>query len=193
MNHTKKVTNYVVDTEQVGPHLLAHSMHWFGVVKLERGLATTFEGKMRPRPGTTYDAEAMKYAGGVTWPELLTWPDPAFVMPQFCDWITRTLEPGTKASFITDNNGHDIKWLRYYTDLYGDSDLLGHTSCNINDRFQGFKAGCESVGKPLPLMYSSLEKLGKTPHDHTPVNDARRIAEAVIMLHDNIGFKIDIH
>ena len=186
-------TNYIFDTEQTGPHLLAHSMHWLGVVKLERGLKTTFEGKMRPRPGTTYDAEAMKHAGGVTWAEILTWNDPALVIVDFCAWIRQTLEPDTKALFWVDNNGHDMKWLRYYTDLYGDSDLLGHTSRNINDRFRGFKEGRSSVGQPLPRQYSSFGDIGETPHNHTPVNDSTRMAEALIILHDSVGFQIDIH
>ncbi len=193
MAEKKKVTNYVFDTEQVGPHLLAHSMHWLGVVKLERDLKTTFEGKMRPRPGTTYDPESIKHAGGVTWAEIMTWADPALVIPEFCTWIRQTLEPGTKPLFWSDNTGHDMKWLSYYMDLYGDSDLLGHKSRNINDRFRGFKEGRESAGKPLPAEYGTFENIGKTPHDHTPVNDANRMVEALIILHDTVGFPIDIH
>jgi hypothetical protein len=186
-------TNYVFDTEETGQHLMAHSMHWLGVVKLERGLQTKFEGRMRPRTGTTYEAEAMKYNGGVTWAEMLTWDEPSIVIPAFCAWIRATLEPGTKALFWSDNNGHDIKWLRFYMDLFGEGDLMGHTSRNINGLFRGFKDGRASVDQPLPPELSSFEKIGHTPHDHTPVNDATRMAEALIILHDTVGFQIDIH
>lgn len=186
-------TNYIFDTEQTGPNTHAHSMHWLGVVKLTRDLQTTFEGKLRPRPGTTFDPAAMEHAGDVTWEELLTWNEPALVMPKFGDWIKSTLEPGTKALFWADNNGHDKKWLDLYMDQFGSGHLTGYTSRNINDRFRGFKEGLAAAGKPLPRKYQNLKNLADTPHDHTPVNDSKGLAEALIKLHDNVGFPIVIH
>ena len=186
-------TNYIIDTEQTGPNTHAHSMHWLGVVKLTRNLNEAFEGKMRPRPGTTFDPVSMKYAGNVTWDELLTWPDPALVIPKFGDWIKSTLEPGTRALFWADNNGHDKKWLDLYMDQYGSSHLTGHTSRNINDLFRGFKEGLAAAGKPLPKRYRGLKSLADTPHDHTPVNDSKGLCEALIKLHDDVGFPIVIH
>lgn len=187
-----KFTNYVFDTEQTGPNTFAHSTHWFGVVKLTRNLDTFFEGKMRPRPGTTFDDESMKHNGDVSWAELLTWPDPAAVMPAFGLWIKDTLEPGTMPLLWADNNGHDKKWLDIYADQFGEGQV-NYTSRNINDRFRGFKEGLEAADKPIPKLYRSLHDLRVTPHNHTPVDDATGLAEALIKLHDDVGFPIIIH
>tara|TARA_B100000508_G_scaffold135561_1_gene127519 strand:+ start:295 stop:870 length:576 start_codon:yes stop_codon:yes gene_type:complete len=186
-------TNYVFDTEQTGANTHAHSMHWLGVVKLTRDLNTTFEGKMRPRPGTSFHPEAMTHAGNVTWEEILSWPDPAQVMPQFGVWLRSTLEPGTIPLFWADNNGHDKKWLDIYMSQFGEESLTGHTSRNIMDIFRGFKMGRKAAGKPLPRKFQHLKRLADTPHDHTPVNDSKGLCEALIKLHDNVGFPINIH
>lgn len=186
-------TNYVVDTEQTGPNTRLYSMHWFGAVKLTEKLDITFEGRMKPRKGTFYDRESMKYNGNVTWEEMNRWQEPSVVIPQFVTWILNTLEPGTEPLLWIDNNGHDKKWLDLYMDWYGDDKLLTHTSRNINDRYRGFKEGYKAAsGQDVPKRFRSLNNLAVTPHDHTPVNDATGKAEALLALRE-IGFQIAVH
>lgn len=192
MAHTRK-TNYVVDTEQTGRNTRLHSMHWLGAVKLTERLDVTFEGRMCPRDCTTYDPEALAHAGNVTWEKISRWQRPEVVIPQFVTWILETLEPGTEPLLWIDNNGHDKKWLDVYMDWYGDDRLLTHTSRNINDRFRGFRNGYEvASGEDVPPKFRSLAELATTPHDHTPVNDARNKAEALLALRE-IGFEIEVH
>jgi hypothetical protein len=168
-------------------------MHWFGVVKLTETLDTKFEGKMCPRPDTTFNPTSMEYAGNVTWEEILTWPEPAMVMPQFRQWIINTLEPGTKPQFWTDNNGHDMKWLSIYMDEYSDGTIMGHSSRNISDRHKGLVEASQFCGKQLPkAIRRSFESLQITPHDHTPVNDATGKAEVLLALRQ-FGLQIQVH
>lgn len=193
MTTKKGKTNYVVDTEQTGRNTRLHSMHWFGAVKLTEALDITFEGRMCPREETIYDAEAMQYAGGVTWSEIQRWPKPQIAIPQFVTWILQTLEPGTEPLLWIDNNGHDKKWLDLYMDWFGDDRLLTHTSRNINDLHRGLRQGYQfATGHDVPERFRSLGSLSVTPHDHNPTNDARGKAEALLALRE-IGLQIEVH
>jgi hypothetical protein len=204
---SQKYTWFVGDTEETGPNTQLHSMHWFGAVKFTNTLNNTFEGKMRPRPETIdltakpprtgYHPDSMKYAGGITFEELLSWPDPSLVMPEYVEWIYDLCEPNTKPFLLTDNTGHDKKWWDMYIDLFvpytGSETLLGHSSQSIKDRFNGFKQGYEAaLGYEVPEEYRSLEAMATTKHDHTPLNDALGRAEAMLKLRD-IGFPVVVH
>jgi len=191
-----KVTVFVVDTEQTGRSLVRHSMHWFAVMKLTEELDTFFEGKMCPRPETTYVPRSMQYAG-TNWEEIQSWPKPELVMPTFATWLIRNTELGTVPQFWADNNGHDIKWMNWYMDLYADDPeaaeaLMGHSSRNVNDWYRSFVKGCATAGKPLPPLYQKRQNLAVTKHNHTPVADVRAVCESMLAVR-KMGLHVPVH
>lgn len=210
MSAYENKTWYVCDGENTGPDTQWHSLHWFGVVKLTEALDVTFEGKMRPRNlrdeaderaglgPAGYHPESMKHNGGVSWEVLKTWPEPSPIITQFTDWVIATLEPGTTPLFLSDNTGHDKKWLDIYVDQYGpvhtkNETWLGHSSQSLKDRFQGFKQGYKAAsGKEVPEEFRSLERMAITKHNHTPLDDARGRAEALLKLRE-IGFPVVVY
>lgn len=191
-----KVTVFVIDTEQTLSSLIHGSMHWFAVMKLTEKLDTFFEGKMCPRPNTTYNQKNMDY-GGATWNEIQSWPKPELVMSTFAIWLTRNTIPGTVPQFWADNNGHDKKWLDYYLDLYLEFDpkatepFAGHSSRNVNDWHKNFVKGRKVAGDPVPEKYRIRKNLSVTKHNHTPVCDVKGICESMLAMRD-VGLYVPV-
>jgi hypothetical protein len=189
-----KVTDFVIDSEQTGYNLIHHSMHWFAVMRFDEKLDTFFEGKMCPRPKTTYNPKNMEHSGA-TWDEIQSWPNPERVMPTFAVWLIRHTTPGTVPRFWADNNGHDIKWLNYYLDLYLPFDpkttqsLTGHSSRNVNDWHKNFVKGRAHADDPVPERYKIRKNLAVTKHNHTPVCDVRAVCESMLAMGD-VGLHI---
>ncbi len=185
-------TDFMVDVENTKRSLLTGSMYWLGAVRVDRGLATTFEGKMCP---TTDEHEEAAMISGVTWDEIQDWPDPATVMPKFVGWLIKNTIPGTNVRLWSDNTSHDYMWIKFYLEQFSHlgSEIIGHSARNIQDQFRGIRAGLQTAKSPLITSYPrNFSDLKITPHNHTPVDDAKGNVEAAITLHDHWGLKINV-
>lgn len=183
-------TNFVLDVETDGPDAYRHSLFWFGLVRLDESPETSFEGRMSPIT-EEWDEKALAVSGK-TREEILTWPDPAIVMPDLVAWVEEHTYPGTISHLWSDNNGYDVRWFLNYLDRFAGQNPFGHSSRNIGDRHRGIAEGAAYAGKPLPKkIRRSFKSLRKTVHDHNPVNDAIGNAEALLALRQ-FGLQIDV-
>jgi hypothetical protein len=185
-----KYTNFSMDGESNGPSPRRHSLVWFGVVLINEVLDTHFEGKMCPI-SREYVPDAIKVTG-LTHEETLLFPSPLIVMPAFIAWVKLHTKPGTKAMLWSDNNGYDMSFFSPYLHEFAGVNPFRHTSRNISDRYKGLMAGRKAAGTiDPPDEYRSFEHLIITPHDHTPVNDARGNAQALLGMR-KYGLEIDV-
>jgi hypothetical protein len=166
------MTYFVIDTESDGPVPHLYSMVSFGAVVLDQNLDRTFYGRLHPI-SDQWLPEALAVAGH-TREETLTFPEPELVMPKFAAWVTKHTKPGTKAQFVSDNNGFDFGLMSYYLWRYTGENVFGHSSRNLNDLYRGMKHD----------MRSSFNHLRRTVHDHHPVNDAIGNAEAFLAMRE---------
>jgi hypothetical protein len=144
-------------------------MFWFGAVRIDHKLSTTFSGQMSPV--SDYYEEVRLNISGLTRAETLLFPKPEIVMPLFVKWVLETCD-GNQPEFVSDNNGFDFGLMNYYLWKYTNSNPFGHKSRNINDLYKGLEG---DIG-------SSFKHLVKTPHTHVPVDDAIGHAEAFIAM-----------
>lgn len=178
MAQKKKRIYYSVDCEVDGPAPpLKGSMFWFGAVRVDHKLATTFSGQMSPV--SDYYEDARLQISGLTRADTLLFPKPEVVMPQFVKWVLETCD-GQQPILISDNNGFDFGPMNIYLWQYTNSNPFGHTSRNINDLYKGLEGN----------IRSSFEHLVQTPHTHNPVDDAIGHAEAFLAMALRLKIKI---
>jgi len=171
---------YIVDVETDGAAAGLHNMVWFGAVKVEPELKTTFEGKCKPifpKNEKTHEALAVS---GLTYLECLRFPDPKETMQQFLDWINET-NIG-KPMFFSDNNGFDFSFINFYFWKYLNQNPFGWSSTNLNSLWKGMEKS----------VFKNIKSLRKTRHDHNPVNDALGNAEALLAMKYKYGLKIKL-
>ena len=170
MEQKKKRTYYSVDCEvdEAAPPIKG-SLFWFGAVRIDHHLQTTFSGQMCP-VSEHYDEKRLQISG-LTRATTLLFPKPEIVMPLFVQWVLDTCDGG-QPEFVSDNNGFDFGLMNNYLWQYTNSNPFGHTSRNINDLYKGLEGN----------IRSSFKHLVKTPHTHDPVDDAIGHAEAFLAI-----------
>jgi hypothetical protein len=167
-----------VDTEVDGPAApVKGSMFWFGAVRIDRELKTTFNGQMSPV--STYFEPKRLMISGLTREDTLKFPKPEIVIPQFVEWVKVTSD-GKQPVFVSDNNGFDFALINLYCWIYANENPFGHKSRNLNDLYKGLKGD----------IRSSFDHLIKTPHDHNPVNDAKGFAEVFLEIAHELQIKV---
>ena len=170
----------VVDVEADGSIPGKFSMVCFGAVIVEPTLTKTFHGKVSPI-SSEWIAPALAVSG-FTREEHKTFDDPAKVMKDFEDWITKNSKGNP--IFISDNPAFDWQWINHYFHTYLGRNPFGFSARRIGDLYCGMKmdSGLNSEWK---------RKLRKTSHDHNPVNDAKGNAEALLSM-KSMGLKINL-
>lgn len=172
---------YIVDVETDGPAPGINNMVWFGAVKVNNELKTTFEGKCKPIFPRTDTSNETLAVSGLSYLECLTFPDPKETMTEFLNWINET-NVGRKPMFFSDNNGFDFQFINYYFWKYLNQNPFGWSSTNIGSLWKGMEKD----------MFKNFKHLRKTRHDHNPVNDAIGNAEALLTMKYKYGLKIKL-
>lgn len=163
----------VIDVESDGATPPDFSMVCFGAVILEPSLSKTFYGKTKPI-SNQWNPDALKISG-FSRTEHETFDEPKKVMVEFSEWIT--LNSKGNHIFISDNPAFDWQWINYYFHKYLGYNPFGHSARRIGDLYCG-------MYKDVRLNSKWKKKLRKTKHDHTPVNDAKGNAEALLAMKD---------
>ncbi len=170
MTKTKERVFISTDCEVDGPAPpVKGSMFWFGAVRIDTELKTTFSGQMSP-VSDYYEVKRLKISG-LTRADTLLFPKPEIVMPRFVKWI-HDISAGREPRLISDNTGFDFGLMNYYLWKYTNSNPFGHSSLNIKQLFCGLEGDIRSSFKHLVI----------TPHTHNPVDDAKGNAEAFIAM-----------
>jgi hypothetical protein len=170
----------VVDVESDGPIPHKYSMVCFGAVVVEPGLEKTFYGQTRPI-SSEFIPDALAVSG-FSRQEHETFSDPSVVMAEFAAWLDQNSKG--RPIFISDNPAFDWQWINYYFHFFTGKNPFGHSGRRIGDLYCGMKmdAGLNNEWKSL---------FRKTVHDHTPVNDAKGNAEALLAMKE-LGLKIGL-
>jgi hypothetical protein len=171
---------FIVDVEADGPIPHSYSMVSFGAVLLDRQLATTFYGKVKPI-SEQFIPEALAVSGH-TRAEHESFDEPAAVMAAFEEWLKQhnTNQP----VFISDNLAFDWQWINWYFHTFMGRNPFGFSGRRIGDLYCGMK-----MNTRLNTEWKRLYR--KTKHDHNPVNDAKGNAEALLAMQE-MGLEIPI-
>lgn len=167
----------VVDVESDGPSPGHYSMVSFGAVVVDRALATTFKGEVRP-VSDRWLPEALAVSG-VTREEHLGYPEPAGVMAEFAEWVVASSKG--RPVFCSDNVAFDWMFVNWY--FY---ETIGHNPFGWSGRRIGdLYCGMVKDG------YAGWKHLRRTPHTHDPVDDAKGNAEAILAMVD-MGLRLPV-
>lgn len=163
----------VVDVEARGPSPFSGTMTEFGAVAINAdrtGVLDTFHGVLvdavpdPENPAIPFIAPgAKRYDFGA-------------VMGDFHQWL---LDLGDRVVFVSDNPVYDGMWIWDAFDRAGLPNPFGHSGRRIADYAAGLS------GKWVNTQ--SWKRLRRTPHDHSPVNDAMGNAEALLALWSGVG------
>jgi len=170
------MSNIMVEVEADGGCPGLYSMVSFGAVVVRGDLKETFYGRVKPI-SEKWIPEALAVSGHSR-EETLTFDDPAVVMKEFAEWVTRVSEG--RPIFWSDNNGFDWMFINYYFHTYLGTNPFGFSSRNLNDVYKGLTKD----------MYASFKHLRKTKHTHHPVDDATGNAEALMTMKNSHSLKI---
>ena len=170
---------YVVDTETGWAAVRSEFHDFFGIVRLDRDLKTTFYGQVASI-SNEYIAE-MLAVSGITREQHLTFPDPQITMARMKEWIAATNQSG-KPTLVSDNPAFDFGWINYYSHRYLKANPFGHSARRI-----GIDAGFMRDSAKA----SEWKKFRKTMHTHDPVDDAMGNAEALLHMAE-LGLKIPL-
>jgi len=170
----------VVDVEADGPIPGDYSMVCFGAVVVEGDLSTTFYGKTEPI-SDLWVPEALAVSG-FSREQHKEFDDPAEVMSEFTKWLKEVVAGRPK--FISDNNGFDWQFINWYFHHFEGRNPMGFSSMNLNGIYKGLNRHIGANWKRDKRMRQFL----KTRHDHMPVNDAKRMAEAMQGF-EKLGFR----
>lgn len=170
---------YVVDVEADGPASGLFSMVSFGAVRLDRELATTFYGRVAP-VFERFDPEALAISGASR-EEHLSYPKAEDEMRRFALWIKET-NIGGAPKLVSDNPAFDWQWINWYCHSYLGENPFGSSARRVGDFCAGLEGRWEAT--------STYRALGKTPHTHHPVDDAKRVAEGLIAMADARSIKL---
>jgi hypothetical protein len=128
-----KRASYVIDIESTGPHPVLYSMVNIDIVNIDTMESRSF--RMKPRPGTTFDALSMR-ANGLTWNGAMTRPDPQRAMRRFEEWVNVN-SGGVRPIIWSDNPAFDWSFLNAYMHMYLGKNGLGWTARRIGDYYAG--------------------------------------------------------
>lgn len=156
----------VIDVESTGPHPVEYSLIQIGAVDLE---GAEFSCKMRPRPGTIADPNAMK-AIGLTWEEVCDWPEPLAQMNLFNEFLADTYG-GKRIPSWSDNPAFDWQFINAYLHMYCGANPLGYSMRRIGDFYAGMQHDVYAASK--------WKRLRDTKHTHDALDDAKGNAEAL--------------
>ena len=84
--------------------------------------------------------------------------------------------------FISDNNGFDWQFINYYFHHFLGNNPFGYSSTNLGSLYKGL----------VKDMTKNFKHLRKTIHSHNPVDDVRGNAEALLILKNEMGLKINL-
>lgn len=168
----------MVDVEADGPVPPDYSMICFGALIVDPALDKIFYGKVSPI-SEQWIPEALKISG-FSREETLGFDPPADVMNQFASWIHQH-SPG-RCIFISDNNGFDWQFINYYFHHFLGENPFGHSSVNLGSLYKGL----------VQDTFQNFKHLKTTPHTHHPVDDAKGNAEALLIMKERMGLKIEL-
>lgn len=168
----------VVDVESDGPCPGLYSMISFGAVAIDSSgtLDKTFEGKVAPLPGAKR-LEAAARISGISRELHESFEPPLVVMERFAQWLAKLAPKGTKLTFVSDNPAFDWQFINYYFHEFLGSNPFGFSARRIGDFYSGLTKNYRAQWKHLR----------KTSHDHSPVNDAKGNAEALLSMFKTFG------
>lgn len=170
----------VVDVEADGEIPYKYSMISFGAVIVEPTLSKTFYGQTKPI-SDIWKPDALAISGFSRY-EHLEFNDPKTVMLDFYNWIKENSID--KPTFISDNLAFDWQWINWYFHYYIGENPFGFSGRRIGDLYCGMK-----MNASLNSQWKKLYR--KTKHDHTPVNDAKGNAEALLQI-QKLGLNIKL-
>jgi len=168
----------IVDVEADGPCPGLYSIVCFGAVKVDtRAIMPgetpeTFYGRTSPI-SNEWVPEALAISG-FTREQHLTLPDPIFTMGIFDNWL-KMVCGDSRPIFASDNNGFDWQFINYYFHRFLGRNPFGFSSMNLNSLYKG-------VHKSLHANWKREMKGLTVKHDHNPVHDAHRMAQALIQM-----------
>lgn len=170
------MSHFVVDVESDGPLPGVHNMINFGIIKVDRGLKTTFYGEVAPL--TTNRIEAAAAVSGISRETHESFPDPKLTMQKAKVWI-KDVNNSRRPTLWSDNNGYDAAFMNYYFLTFAEKNPFGWSSRRIGDLFCGLNEN----------LWFKWRKYRQTKHTHHPVDDAKGNAEALVWLQDNTKLK----
>ncbi len=169
---------FMVDIEADGPIPGDFSMIHLGAVLVEPSLERTFEGKLSPI-SERWNAEALAISG-FSRQDTLGFDDPAEVMERFGVWIAANTRG--RPIFVADNNGFDWSFVNWYFHHFLEANPFGYSSMNLGSLYKGL----------VKDTRKTFKHLRKTHHSHHPVDDAKGNAEALLVMHEQLGLAIEL-
>lgn len=166
----------MVDIEADGPIPGPYSMISLGAIVVEPALDRTFKAEFRPI-SDKWVPEALAVSG-LTREQTLAFPRAFEGMEKFAEWIDRTIAPGDRPMFVSDNNGFDWMFVCWYFHTFLGRNPFGFSSTNLGSLYKGM---VEDTRK-------NFKHLRRTKHTHDPVDDARGNAEAMLRMRE-IGLR----
>jgi len=168
----------MVDVETDGPIPADYSMICFGAILIDEQLDKTFYSQLKPI-SEKWIPKALEVSG-FTRQITLSFDEPKIVMERFRDWILTHSKP--QPLFISDNNGFDWQFVNYYFHHFLGSNPFGYSSINLGSLYKGL----------VKDVTKNFKHLRKTVHTHHPVDDVRGNAEALLILRNEMGLKINL-
>jgi hypothetical protein len=169
------MTYIMVDVEADGPIPGDYSMICFGAVVVEDSPRQSFYGRLKPISEKWLpDALAVS---GFSREATLMFAEPVAVMADFEGWINA--RAGSRAFFVSDNNGFDWQFINWYFWHFLGRNPFGHSSINLGSLYKGL----------VKDTFQNFKHLRRTAHTHNPVDDAMGNAEALIEM-KKAGLKI---
>jgi len=172
------MTYILVDVETDGPIPADYSMTCFGAIIVDEQLDKTFYGQLKPI-SDQWLPKALEISG-FTRQETLNFDDPETVMEHFRNWISE--HSNKQPIFISDNNGFDWQFMKYYFHHFLGTNPFGHSSTNLGSLYKGL----------VKDMTKNFKHLRKTVHSHHPIDDVKGNAEALLYLKNEMGLKISL-
>lgn len=169
--------NFVIDVETDGKLQGINSIVCFGCVSIENP-DIFFYGKVKPI-SDSYDETALSISG-FTREEHLEFDDPVEVFTAFYNFIKENSK--SRPIFWSDNNGFDFAWIAWYFIYFLNDCPFGWSSRRVGDLI----CGAEND------LFFKWKHFGITEHNHNPVDDAKRVVEAIHYFNNKhkLGFKI---
>jgi hypothetical protein len=168
----------MIDIESDGPIPGDFSMICFGAIKVESSLSMSFYGQSRPI-SEKWISEALQISG-FSREETLSFSEPKVVMEEFAEWLSNVSKG--KPIFISDNNGFDWQFVNWYFHHFLGHNPFGYSSLNLGSLYKGL----------VQDMSLSFKRLRKTKHTHNPVDDAKGNSEALIVMNQKMGLRINL-
>lgn len=175
----KNLQLVVVDVEADGPCPALFSMVCFGAVIVNQRVldGNPAMGLWKTAPvSPRFDPEALAISG-YTREEHEKFLDPGASMRMFQQWLSSQCK-GNKPVFISDNNGFDWQFINFYFHRSFIENPFGFSSLNLNCLWKGKHGTLKASWKRDKSILSKL----KTEHDHNPMHDALRMAEALMQM-----------